>query len=307
MSLSPASLEAGIHLVHKPVGATSFSVVQRYLALRDERPKSARRLPICHGGTLDPFAEGLLLILVGPAVQLFEHLHPIPKTYVAEIRWGVETDTGDAGGQVTLRGDTSGLTPEKLEQALRSFLGWTEQVPPSTSAKKVQGEPAYKKVHRGELVTLPASRVYLHEARFTGHTLPERSTLLLTCRGGFYVRALARDLGRALGCGAHLLALRRTAIGPWSDPEPAAEVHLVKGPALLPWLPARPLTDAEVGLLRKGGVLGLGPVERPTQELDTGFPAPPPLVRGFHQGRLSWLLTATPEGLKPLVELGRGT
>ena len=189
----------GIHLLHKPVGVTSFSLVQPELG----------PVPVCHGGTLDPFAEGLLLLLAGPLTRTMELLHALPKTYVAEVVWGAETDNGDAGGKVVFTGDASALTPARLDEALAPLLGWTEQVPPPTSAKKIDGEPAYRKVHRGETVTLPPSRVYLHSARWLSHALPRSSRLLLTCRGGYYVRSLARDVGRALGCGAHLSALKK--------------------------------------------------------------------------------------------------
>src|SRR5205085_314882 len=104
------------------------------------------------------------------------------------------------------QGDASAMMPQDLDAALAGFLGWRDQVPPATSAKKIGGEPAYKKAHRGEEVVLPPSRVYLHEARWLSHDLPGKSRLLLTCRGGYYVRALARDLGRRLGCGGHLSA-----------------------------------------------------------------------------------------------------
>ena len=195
---------AGLYLAHKPRGATSFSLVralQARLAGAGEPD-----IALCHAGALDPFAEGLLILLAGPATKLMEELHPIPKSYEAEISWGAETDTGDPGGGIVARGDAGALTPEQLDEALRAQLGWREQVPPATSNKRVGGERAWQKAKRGEPVELPPSRVYLHEARFTAHRLPAESTLALTCRGGYYVRALARELGRALGCRAHLRA-----------------------------------------------------------------------------------------------------
>ena len=121
----------GIHLLHKPVGPTSFSLVQAAIKSVPPEHKAPR---ICHGGTLDPFASGLLLILVEPATRLFNYLHDIPKTYQATVRWGVETDNGDPHGQVTFTGEASGLTPEKLESALAGFIGWHDQVPHPTSA-----------------------------------------------------------------------------------------------------------------------------------------------------------------------------
>ncbi len=297
-------LRPGIYLAHKPVGDTSFSVVRGFMAeLQATRP--GKRTPVCHGGTLDPFAEGLLLLLVGQATRLMELLHPVPKRYVAEVIWGTETDNGDLLGRVVHQGSTAHLTPEALDAALARFLGWHDQVPPATSAKKIGGEPAYKKAHRGEEVVLPPSRVYLHEARWLSHELPRSSRLELTCRGGFYVRALARELGRVLGCGAHLSRLRRTAIGPWEDPGPSQRVGL-HGRQVLPWCATRELSDAEVGVLRGEQPIPVGRLLPPDWRLPAGFPDPEAPVRGFHQGRLLVLLRARDTQLHGVMELRGG-
>ncbi len=296
--------EPGIYLVHKPVGVTSFSVVRAFM-LEGEGAGPRKKLKVCHGGTLDPFAEGLLLLLAGQATRLMDLIHPAPKTYEAEVSWGAETDNGDPGGQVVFSGDASTLTPEALDAALAPHVGWRDQVPPATSAKKVGGEPAYRKVHRGEHVELPPSRVYLHEARWLAHELPRRSRLRLTCRGGYYVRALARDLGRALGCGAHLTKLHRAAIGPWRDPAPGERAWL-HGPELLPWCPSRPLTDAEVGELRRGRVIPLGGLQAPDWRLPRGFPDPEAPVRGMARGKLVALMRADGQQLRPFMELRGG-
>lgn len=293
----------GIYRVHKPVGVTSFSVVQSFLD--ETRARPGKRVPVCHGGTLDPFAEGLLLVLVGGATRLFELLHAVPKTYEAEVIWGTETDTGDLHGKPVHQGDTSSLTPEALDAALASFVGWKDQVPPATSAKKVGGEPAYRKAHRGEVVELPPSRVYLHHAQWLSHSLPHSSRLLLTCRGGYYVRALARDVGRALGCGAHLSALRRTAIGPWEDPPPGQRIG-VHGSGLLPWSRTRFLTDHDVGELRQERGIPLSVVLPPEWKPPPGFPDPGAPVRGFHQGRLTFLLRERDGALWSETELRGG-
>ena len=285
-------MKSGIYLTHKPVGVTSFTRVQAAMAQVEAQGLTKKQLPVCHGGTLDPFAEGLLLLLAGPATHLMEGLHALPKGYDAEVVWGTETDTGDGLGQPTLQappGTREALTPERLDAALRPLLGWTEQVPPPTSAKKLGGEPAYKKVHRGEAVELPPSRVYLHEAHWLSHDLPRRSVLRLTCRGGYYVRALARDLGRALGCGAHLARLRRTAIGPWEDPGPEQQVGL-HGAALLSWYPSRAIAGDEVNDLKHGRDIALGDVRPPEWPWPPGFPAPEPLVRALQKGRFVALL-----------------
>src|SRR5207248_1409401 len=145
---------------------------------------SARRTRMCHGGTLDPFAHGLLLMLVGPATRLFEHLHAIPKVYEATVRWGVETDNGDPMGRAVFTGDASQLTPQRLEEALATFVGWQDQTPHATSAKRIGGERAYVRAHRGETVVMPESRVYLHEARWLGHDLAHASRPRIGARGG---------------------------------------------------------------------------------------------------------------------------
>lgn len=287
------SLASGLWLTHKPVGATSFQTVR---AFHDEAAELRGKPPaICHGGTLDPFAHGLLLVLVGPTTQLMDFHHAAPKTYRAEVRWGAETDNGDPHGAVVQRGDPGALTPAKLDAALQPFLGWTGQVPPPTSAKKLGGEPAYRKVMRGEHVELPPSRVFLHSARWVEHALPERSVLELTCRGGFYVRAFARDLGRALGCFAHLATLARPSIGPWEDPGVGRRVFVAPD-ALLPWLPSRVLTDHEVGVLRQGQPIPRGALVAARWRFPASFPVEP-LVRAVHQDRLIGVLRERDEGL----------
>jgi tRNA pseudouridine55 synthase len=296
------------HLMHKPAGATSFSLVQaRIEALKQAAPH--RRPRVCHAGALDPFASGLLIVLDGAATRLFDHLHAIPKVYEATIRWGVETDNGDPTGKpVFTAAEPFELSAGRLDEALAAHVGWHEQVPPNTSNKRVGGERAYVKAHRGEAFELPASRVYLHEANWVDHDLPgRRSRLRLVARGGYYIRSLARDLGRQLGCGAHLADLHRTAIGPYADPGEGKEA-VVSGPDLMPWLPARVLSDFELGELRQGRAIPvkeIGPVIWP---LPAGFPgdADPP-IRAIHRAKLVYLLSAQEDGtLKAKTEFPRG-
>lgn len=298
-------ISPGIHLVHKPVGPTSFSLVKSFIE-DDQAAGPHRRTRICHGGTLDPFAHGLLLILAGPATRLFDHLHDVPKIYQATVSWGAETDNGDLLGRTTFNGDTSVLSAHLLDNALSTFVGWRDQTPPATSAKRIDGERAYLKAHRGENVVMPPVHVYLHEARWLSHDLPRQSTLLISVRGGYYVRALARDLGRLVGCGAHLTALHRTAIGPWTDPGPGNRVE-IHGRDLLPWTTSRLLSDQEVGDLRRNHPIEMGPIEPPDWNLPPGFPQPPVgLVRGFHQQRFSFLLIPQDGQLRTLSALGSG-
>lgn len=295
-------MQPGLHLLHKPVASTSFQLVRA--AMGEIRAAGLGKVPVGHGGTLDPFAEGLLLLLVGQATRLMDLLHPLPKTYEAEVVWGVETDTCDLQG-LPVGGSGRVPDPAALDGALSPFLGWTDQVPPATSAKKIAGEAAYRKAHRGEAVDLPPSRVYLHSAEWIGSPAPDRSLLRLTCRGGFYVRSLARDLGRALGCGAHLAKLRRTAIGPWEDPVPGVREHLA-GTALLPWCRSRVLDDAEADHLAHGRAIPLGTLEAPLWDLPEGFPDPGAPLAGLHEGRLVALLREKDGGLATVANLRGG-
>jgi tRNA pseudouridine55 synthase len=278
-----------LSLHHKPPGPTSFSLVQ---AAIDEAKRAFpnRKPKVIHAGALDPFASGLLILLHGPAVKLFDHLHPIPKTYEATIAWGTETDNGDPLGKPIATGDASGLTPQSLDGILTPFVGWQQQVPPATSNQRVGGERAYQKAHRGETFELPPRRVYLHEARWVGHDLPRSSRIHLVARGGYYVRSLARDLGRAAGCSAHLSQLRRTAIGAYADPGPGNQLN-VKGPDLLPWLPYRTLGEAELSALRQSRAIESGNVTPPPLPLPEGFPPPEvAIVRAIAQEKLMYLL-----------------
>jgi len=300
-------VEAGIYLVHKTVGQSSFDVIRGFKRRAFEAGQ--KKLALGHGGTLDPFADGLLLVLAGQATRLMELMHPLPKTYVAEVTWGVETDTCDLQGVPLGDPVTPDLTPAALQAALAPFLGWTDQVPPATSAKKIDGEAAYKKAHRGEIVIMKPSRVFLLSARWLDHDLQpgqaRRSRLELTCRGGFYVRSLARDLGRALGCGAHLSALRRTAIGPWMDPGEGQE-RLLTGAELLPWCPFRLLTHEEADHLAHGRGIAPGESLPATWSLPAGFPDPGAPLRALHQERLVALLKPAEDGLRTFANLRGG-
>ena len=280
----------GVHLVHKAVGQTSFSLVQAFM--EEIRAAGIRRdkLPVCHGGALDPFAEGLVLLLAGQAARLMDLLHPIPKTYVATLAWGTETDNGDLLGRVVARGEAQGLTAGRLDALLPELVGWRDQVPPATSNKRIDGERAYRKAHRGEPVELPPARVYLHEARWLSHRLPESSTLLLVTGGGYYVRSLARDLGRMTGARAHLSALRRASVGPWEDPAPARRIA-VRGAALYPWCGSVAVDAKDVEALRSGKTIRRRAVEPAPWSLPEGFPDPGAPLRALHDGALVAMLS----------------
>jgi len=296
-------LSPGVYLAHKPVGLTSFDVVRSFK--RAAFDAGQKKWPVGHGGTLDPFARGLLLVLSGQATRLMELIHPLPKAYEAIVEWGVETDSGDHLGGIVSERCAEGITEERLGDAVKGFLGWSSQVPPATSAKKIGGEAAYKKVHRGEDVILPPSQVYLHEAEWASHDLPKRSKLRIVCRGGFYVRSLARDLGRALGCGAHLSGLLRKAIGPWEDPGENGQ-GLATGPDALPWCPMRALSEEESDHIAKGRPIRIGEVAAGRHSLPEGFPDPSAPIAAIFQSKLVALLKERGGELWPVANLRGG-
>jgi tRNA pseudouridine55 synthase len=266
----------GIWLLNKAVGPTSFE------ALEALRPRFAP-LKACHGGALDPFASGLLVVLTGKAVHAFDLLHELPKTYVATVAWGAETDNGDLHGKVIAEGDPSKLARAQLDEALKAQVGWQLQVPPKFSNKRVGKQRAWRRAQAGEEFELPPEREYLHQAQWLSMT-----ELRLTCRGGYYVRALARDLGRALGCRAHLAKLHREVIGPWRCPD-GEPVHLPLLDALS-WLPRRTLSDDELGRVRRKEKLELKNPEPAAWHVPLDFPEPQKRVLGIHQGRAAALL-----------------
>jgi len=193
-------------LVDKPEGPTSHDVVGMA-----RRALGTRR--VGHTGTLDPFASGLLVMCVGRATRLAEYLSGHDKRYVAEAHLGVTTDTLDPEGEIqSTTDDLSGVTEDAIGHALRGLTGGIDQIPPQFSAKKVSGEAMHRKARRGETVSLRPVRVRVHAIQLLSVALP-RVRFEIHCSAGTYVRAIARDLGAALGVGAHLTTLRRTMVG----------------------------------------------------------------------------------------------
>ena len=225
----PTPLRDGLLLVDKPAGMTSHDVVDRARrALRTKR--------IGHAGTLDPFATGLLVLLVGRATRLLPYVDGEPKVYEATVRFGAETTTDDVTGEVTLRAGPP--TIESIRAALPALTGDIAQVPPAFSAKQVGGQRAYAAARRGQALDLPAVAVRVDAweiAGFDGTDL--RATV--RCGGGTYIRALARDLGRATGSAAHLAALRRVASGRFAARDAVAIDAIAEG-ALRPAVDALP-------------------------------------------------------------------
>lgn len=198
--------EGAILPVNKPKGIPSFDVVGRVR-------EGTGVQKVGHAGTLDPLATGLLLILVArSATRLQEACMQLPKTYEATLRLGEKTPSHDTETDVVERTDPSGITRSDVEDARDSFLGSIQQVPPMYSAVRVDGERLYKKARRGEIVDRPPRQVRIDRFKLTEWTPPDL-TVRVECSKGTYIRALARDLGEELGVGAHVTALRRTAIG----------------------------------------------------------------------------------------------
>ena len=244
----------GLLLVDKPVGVSSHDVV----AVARRALGTSR---IGHAGTLDPFATGLLVLLIGRATRLLPHLAGEPKVYEATIRFGAETDTEDLGGTVIREAPLPTLAA--VHAALPGLIGTIKQVPPAYSAKRVAGRRAYDLARQGEAVALAPVPVTIHRWRVGAVTERdggvEAMVVEITCGGGTYVRSLARDLGRSCGSAAHLIALRRTASGPFRVADAITLETLQAGagavrPALdaLPDLPRQELTDEEVAKVVRG-------------------------------------------------------
>ena len=193
-------------LVAKPAGPTSHDIVDMARRALDEKR-------IGHLGTLDPFAKGLLVLLVGRATRLAPFAAEWAKSYDGVIRLGVTTDTDDLTGQVVATAPWTGITPAQLADVVGRFRGTYEQTPPAYSAVKVAGERAYRRARRGETVALEPRAVDIRELEIVEATPPDLQFRAVVS-AGTYIRSLARDIGAALGCGAHLAALRRTAVGP---------------------------------------------------------------------------------------------
>ncbi|NOK13991.1 tRNA pseudouridine(55) synthase TruB [Corallococcus exercitus] len=198
----------GVLVIDKPLGPTSFDVVRQVRGLLKVKKAG-------HTGTLDPMATGVLPVCLGEATKVAGIITEGDKAYDAVVRLGVETDTQDAQGKPTAQAPVPPLTAPLLEAVLARFRGTFEQVPPMYSAVKVAGKRLYELARAGEEVERASRTVTVHELVLRDFSA-DRLTLSVRCTKGFYVRTLAYDLGRALGCGAHLEALRRTMSGPFT-------------------------------------------------------------------------------------------
>ena len=195
---------SGVLVIDKPVGLTSHDVVQ--IIRNGTRIRRAG-----HTGTLDPRASGVLVVLLGPAVRLSEYVSASDKRYQAIIRLGSSTDTYDSEGEVLSTSPVE-ISEEQFEETLQTFIGTIEQVPPPYSAVKVKGRKAYEMAREGEEVDLEPRTIQVHSLELLEWAPPE-AVVDVYCSSGTYVRSLAHDLGEKLGCGAHLIGLRRTKSG----------------------------------------------------------------------------------------------
>ncbi len=195
---------SGVLVVDKPIGMTSHDVVQ---VIRNGT--KIRRAG--HTGTLDPRASGVLVVLVGPAVRLSEYISASDKRYQAIVRMGATTDTYDEEGKITTSSSVE-ITEAQFEESLKQFVGEIEQVPPPYSAIKIQGKKAYEMAREGKEVDLSPRKINVYSLELLEWAPPE-AVIDVYCSSGTYVRSLANDLGKSLGCGAYLVGLRRTKSG----------------------------------------------------------------------------------------------
>jgi tRNA pseudouridine55 synthase len=281
-------------VLDKPVGlgsTTAVSAVKRILREAGE-PKTK----VGHGGTLDPLASGVLPIALGEATKLAGRMLDATKSYDFTIRFGAETDTLDAEGEVVA---TSAVRPtrEQVEAALPRFTGKIEQIPPAYSALKIEGKPAYARARAGETVEPKPRAVTIHELTVKDAHAGE-VTLSATVSKGTYIRSLARDLARALNSVGHVTMLRRTRAGPFGLEsaisldflDEAAKARRLTETVLplnaaLDDIPALPVTPDQARLLRHGQML-------------FGFPAPPGLCMAFLEETPVALVEASADGLR---------
>ena len=200
-------------VLDKPVGITSTHAVARLKRIYNGKKAG-------HAGTLDPLASGILPIAFGEATKTVPYVQDGEKGYRFTVLWGAETNTDDADGTIVA---TSEVVPERadIEALLPRFTGVIEQRPPAFSAIKIAGERAYDLAREGELVDIPPRAVTIHELAISAHE-GRTTTFETRCGKGTYVRAIARDLGRALGCYGHVTALRRTRVGPFVESDSVA-------------------------------------------------------------------------------------
>lgn len=258
--------------INKPAGLTSHDVVGEVRKIIKNAPTASAK--VGHAGTLDPFATGVLLVLVGPANRLMEYVHLLPKTYQTEITLGATSDTDDLTGKITRAGKTPVVEKTRIQKILKGFVGNIKQAPPTYSAIKIKGKKAYEAARRGSPLKLPSRNITIHNISILSYKYPILE-LEVTCKSGTYIRSLARDIGTALHTGAYVSKLIRTAIGPvkqFSDQKFNIEnsiqlnqltnknllSHLLPPEMLIAHLPSVTLTNANVAQLINGQLIEWG-------------------------------------------------
>jgi tRNA pseudouridine55 synthase len=281
---------SGIFNIDKPAGPTSFQVVSLV-----RRLSGVRR--VGHAGTLDPSATGVLVVCLGQATRLVEYMMEATKVYRGEVRLGITTDTLDATGTPVSQADPSNIDRRQVEEALTAFVGEIDQVPPMFSALKYNGEPLYRYARAQRQVERQARRVTIHRLQLLAFR-PPLATIEVECGKGTYIRALAHDLGQQLGCGAHLAALARLRVGPFTLDDacslPQLEAAFQEGrwqsllhppDAALPSWPAVTLSEPQERAVRFGQCLAADSLE-PAQAVENDQ-----LCRAYSpQGQLTAIL-----------------
>ncbi len=216
----------GLINLYKPAGMTSFSAVARVRRILGEKK-------VGHGGTLDPEATGILPICVGRGTRCADYFLTFPKTYRAELTFGLATDTGDIWGTVLEEKDASFVTEDAFVAILPKFVGEIEQLPPAYSALKIGGVPAYKLARKGQTPELAARKIQIYEINLLGFG-EGKAEIEVTCGRGTYIRTLCEDLAKALGTCATMSALERISYGPFHKDQAVTLEALEQNPAVLP-------------------------------------------------------------------------
>ncbi len=204
-------IDGEILYIDKPLGWTSFDAVKRVRGALLRRLK-LKKLKVGHAGTLDPLSTGVMIVCTGKATKRIDELQAGVKEYIATLALGATTPSFDLETEIDATYPTAHITRELTEKVLSQFIGRIEQVPPAFSACKIDGKRAYDLARSGQTVDLKAKVLVIDEIELQSFA-PDQITIRVVCSKGTYIRALARDIGAALGSGAHLTALRRTRVG----------------------------------------------------------------------------------------------
>jgi tRNA pseudouridine55 synthase len=246
----PDTGPSGFAIVDKEPGWTSHDVVARARKLLNTRK-------VGHSGTLDPPATGMLILGVGRGTKLLRFITELPKTYVATFKLGIETSTLDAEGDVTATHEMGPISLDQVRESARAFEGPIEQIPPMVSAVKIDGKRLHELAREGIEIERPPRPVTIHELAVAETADPNVFEMTVTCSSGTYIRTLAADIGAALGGGAHVVTLRRTAIGAFGEAaaKPLEAIELISLAAGLTGRPTITVDGELLASVRHGKVL----------------------------------------------------